>query len=377
MKHKFYVIFILITYVLLSSCERIKDENTNVYENILTGKHIELEMVSNFIIEENSNQFIGTFLFVKHRMGSLVLADYLNPILFFIDKTNGKVRKIIKFKFGKGPGEVIKIGSFEILNDKIYISDMGNFRWSVFDTSGNFIFTARPFSDLPKKINEKQKGKYVGNGNIMDIYENKIYNCVIETEYNRDLQQQNSKAIAILDSSLNIIKVFGRYDKIFGEVKSYFINPQITISEDGYIYFTQAPTYRIYKYDKDGNYIKTFGVKGKFRIIDKDIPSNLPISEIMTRTLQFSVSDAIFTFKSFVLHQFLDRTEKLYETRDLLDNNYYLKVYDKNGNYFQSDIKLPGWLMTVDNDGLLYIYEKNEPGNRQIGVYRIKLVDDL
>lgn len=376
MKHKFYVIFILITYVLLSSCERIKDENTNVYENILTGKRIELDMVSNFIIEENSNQFIGTFLFVKHRMGSLVLADYLNPILFFIDKTNGKVRKIIKFKFGKGPGEVIKIGSFEILNDKIYISDMGNFRWSVFDTSGNFIFTARPFSDLPKKINEKQKGKYVGNGNIMDIYENKIYNCVIETEYNRDLQQQNSKAIAILDSSLNIIKVFGCYDKIFGEVKSYFINPQITISEDGYIYFTQAPTYRIYKYDKDGNYIKTFGVKGKFKIIDKDIPSNLPISEIMKRTLQFSVSDAIFTFKGFVLHQFLDRTEKLYETRDLLDNNYYLKVYDKNGNYFQSDIKLPGWLMTVDNDGLLYIYEKNEPGNRQIGVYRIKLVDD-
>ncbi|MBI5660539.1 MAG: hypothetical protein HZC46_00145 [Ignavibacterium album] len=368
-----YLIFVM----FLTYCDKKEDTKIDVYENTLKGKHIEIKKINKFIIKETRDSFIGTFLFTKYRNNNLVLADYLKPQIFFIDKANGEILKKIEFKFGKGPGEVIKIGSFEILKGRIYISDMGNFRWSVFDTSGNYIFSARPFSDTPRKLDQKQKGKYEGNGNIMEAYKDKIYNCIIESEYNRDLQQHNSKAIAILDTSLNIVKVFGHFDKIFGEFKTYFINPMLSITEDGNIYFTQAPTYRIYKYDKDGNYLKTFGIKGKFRMIEKDIPSNLPIPEIMKKTLEFSVSDAIFSSpKGLVLHQFLDRTEKLYETRDLLDNNYYLKVYDINGNYIESDIKLPGMLMTVDDIGNLYVYEKNEPGNRTIGVYEIKIVDN-
>lgn len=376
MKIKLFLILPMV--IFLSSCEKKVESNTEVYENTISSKHAELKKINNFKIEETPTSFIGTFLFVKYRNGKLVIADYLIPQLFFIDKSNGKVIKRIKFNIGKGPGEVVKIGSFEILGNRIYISDTGNLRWSVFDTVGNFIMLSRPFSDIPKtSLKEKQSGTYEGNGNVMDIYKDKIYNCIIESEYNRDLQQHHSKTIAILDSSLNIIKVFGIMDRIFGEVKNYFINPMITISKDGYIYHTQAPTYRIYKYDIKGNYLKTFGIKGKFRIIDKDIPSNLPIPEIIKRTLEFSVSDAIFSSPNgYVLYQFVDRTENLYETRNLLDNEYYLKVYDDSGNYIASDLKLPGWLISVDDEGKLYIYEKNEPGNRIIGVYEIKFIDD-
>jgi len=375
---KLKLLIIIIVVIFLNSCEKKEELKSEVYENTVEGKHAEIIKINSFKIEENPESFIGTFLFVKYRNGKLVLADYLKPQLFFIDKSNGKILKKINFKFGKGPGEVIKIGSFDILEDRIYISDMGNLRWAVFDTVGNFVMTARPFSDAPKtNLNEKQIGTYEGNGNIMDIYKDKIYNCIIESDYNRDLQQHHSKTIAILDSSLNIIKVFGVMDKIFGELKNYFINPMITISKEGYIYHTQAPTYRIYKYDIDGNHLITFGIKGKFRIIDKDIPSNLSIPEIIKRSLEFSVSDAIFSSpKGYVLYQFLDRTENLYETRNLLDNNYYLKVYDVNGNYISSDVKLPGWLISVDDDGNLYIYEKDEPGNRTIGVYELKIADD-
>lgn len=179
MKIKLIIYFTFV--IFLSYCNIKNDTKIEFYENTLKGKYVEIKKINSFIIKETKDSFIGTFLFTKYRNNSLVIADYLNPQIFFIDKSNGKVLKKIKFKFGKGQGEVIKIGSFEILKDRIYISDMGNFRWSVFDTSGNYIFTARPFSDIPRKLDPKQKGKYEGNGNIMEVYKDKIYNCIIES----------------------------------------------------------------------------------------------------------------------------------------------------------------------------------------------------
>jgi|SRR5690606_32088465 len=367
--------FILIILIFLISCNEDERRDNNFYENVVKGKTVVLKKVRQFVIREKSDSFIGNFLFVKYRMNYLVIADYLQPILFFIDKSNGQIVKTIKFKRGRGPGEVLKIGSFEILKNRIYISDMGNFRWSVFDTSGNYIMTANPFVDAPKTSSEEKKGGYEGNGNIMDIYEDKIYNCIIEAKYNRDLHQHKSKALVILDSTLTIKKSFGFMDEIFGKFKTYFINAMLTVDDNGYIFFTQAPTYRIYKFYKDGSFIKAFGIQGKFRMIEEDIPTNLAIPEIIKKTLTFSVSDAIFSYpKGYVLHQFLDRTEKLYETNNLLDNNYYLKVYDTEGNYINSDLKLPGWLISVDEKGLLYIYENNEPENRIVGIYELNTI---
>ncbi|CUT02828.1 hypothetical protein JGI17_11612 [Candidatus Kryptonium thompsonii] len=50
-------------------------------------------------------------------------------------------------------------------------------------------------------------------------------------------------------------------------------------------------------------------------------------------------------------------------------------MYDLDGNYIPSDIELPGILLDVDDEGRLYIYESDEPGNRVIGIYELKVVD--
>ncbi|CUT05028.1 hypothetical protein [Candidatus Kryptobacter tengchongensis] len=52
-----------------------------------------------------------------------------------------------------------------------------------------------------------------------------------------------------------------------------------------------------------------------------------------------------------------------------------MKVYDLEGNYIPSDIRLPGILLVVDKDGRCYIYESDEPGNKVIGIYELKVVD--
>lgn len=372
---KIYLLLFIIA-LLLNSCKEKGNSNIEVYENIVKGKKVELRKIQHFVIKEDSTSYIGLFIFAKYRNGRLVLSDFLEPNLFFIDKNNGEIIKKIKFKKGKGPGEVIKIEHFEIINDRIYISDMGNFRWSIYDTSGNFIKSIRPFSDKPIKKDEVVEG-YLSNASVMETYNNKIYCCIIEAKYYRELQQHKSKAIAILDSSLKVVKVFGFMDEIFGKLKAYFIRARLAIDKEGCIYYTQAPTYRIYKYDSEGNFIKGFGVKGKYRMIQEDVPFNISAQEFRKKILNSSFSDAIFSFSNnYILYQFLDHTDKLYETNSFLDNKYYLKVYDTDGNYFPSDIKLPGWLIAVDDENKLYIYENDEPGNRIVGVYELKIVKD-
>lgn len=365
-----FSLFLVVT-ILFIACSEDRQFTENVYQNSLKQKKAELNKLGQFVIKEDSSSFIGRVSNVKFRQGKIVLADIVQPALFFID-TKGNIVKILRWKKGEGPGEIKRIGEFEILNDRLYISDNVNLRWSVFDIDGNFIKTTRIFKD-PRSKND---ASYYDAGRMLG-WGNKLFNCIVEVKYNRELNQHKSKSIAIIDTTLVIEKVFGFMDEIYSRFKIYILAPAMTIDKNGFIYFTQRPTYKIYKYDSNGNFLKVFGVKSKFRVIDEDLPGNLSVNEINKKAKKFSNTEGLFSSpKGYILHQFVELNDKFFETRSFIDRLNYLKVYDLEGNYINSEIELPGVLMTIDEEGKLYIYEKDIPGNRTIGVYELKIVDD-
>ncbi len=362
-KNKIWILFFVIIFI---SCN--KNDNKEIYENIITDKRIKIKFIRSIKIGEDSTSIIGKFRNVKFYDGQIVIADLIKPTLFFMDKNSGNITKQISWTIGKGPGEIMKIANFEIVQKKIYISDMGNFRWSVYDSCGKFIQSKKPFYDPLSRVS----GKYSENSGVSVSYSNRIFVGIIEPKYNRPYHQSKSKAIAILDTSLVIKKTFGFMDKIYETYNISNSYPTLTITNNGFIYFAQQPSYKIYKYDLFGNYIKVFGVKKKFKEIDENLPpfiSRAKASKIMKK---FSHTDALFsTNDEFIYHQYGELSDKFLKSKSPIDRNYFLKVYDSDGNYIPSDIKLPGRILTIGDENELYIYESDEPFNRIIGVYKI------
>jgi len=367
MLYKPFLTFLII--IIFTACVDIKNNGVQIFNNTYNTKKASLNRIDSFVIQEDSSFYIGMFGNVKFRKGRMVIADRLRPALYYIN-LNGKNNKTLIWEKGSGPGEVYAIESFEILGDRIYISDMGNRRWSIFDSTGTFIRSAKPFAD-PKSSTQ---GLYYENGGIMEVYENNIYTTIIEVQYSRPSEYNNSKTIVQLDSSLTINNAFGFVDNIYKQYNIYMPTPALTIDYKGYIYFTQVPTFRIYRFDSKGNFLKAFGVQGKFRMIDEDISAYQSIREINRQAQKFSHTVGIFsTPHGYLLFQFADLTDEFFVSRSLLDRKNYLKVYDEKGNYIPSDIRLPGIILTIDNNGSIYIYENDTPEMRRIGIYKLEI----
>lgn len=364
-----YLITLIFVVVLVSCNEK---NEIKLFTEEITGKKVELVKIDSIKISEDSTSFIGKFLDVKYRNNSIVIADITQPAIFFYNN-RGKLIKHLKWRTGEGPDEILRIGNFEIIDGKIYISDIGNFRWAIFDTNGVLIKVGRPFSDPREKNNQL----IYENGSIIEHFGNEIFTAIIEAKYNRDLYQHKSKSIAKLDTNLTIKQIFGVIDEIYGKYKIYITGPTMAIDPKGYIYFSQLATYKIYKYNLEGKLVKVFGYKGNFKEFAEDLSSNLSWNDIIKITKKYSsTADLFVSNKGYLLHQYIETTDAFFESRSLLDRLNYLKVYTLDGRYIKSDILLKGVLLTTNENGDLLILENDEPGNRTIGVYELKIVYD-
>lgn len=354
--------------LLLISCNDSGEQKSEIYENEKDDVRVELTKINDFLIKEDSSAYIGRFRSAKYWNDYIVISDMLRPELFFITK-DGRIEKKLKWAKGKGPGEISRIGNFEIIDGKIYISDIGNFRWSIFTIDGKFIKSSRPFHD-PR---EKQVGKYSENANIMISSGNKIFVSIIEVKFFQE--QYKSKSIAVLDTSLKIIKTFGLMDDIYRRYDIYDATAFLTADKYNNIYYSQMPTYYISKYDSSGKLIKTFGKQGSFKQINEDLPAYLPSEEIREKFLKFSVAGELFALPSgFILQQCTNLTEEFFNTRSLVDRNNFVKIYNLEGDYIKSDFRIKGFILTTDDEGYIYIYENDEPGNRRIGIYKLTVI---
>lgn len=356
-----YITIFVIFVLTLLGCGREKE--IKVYESILQDKVARLDKIGEIHIKEAKNKYIGDFRpgTTIIRFGKFFIADRFYPKIWVINM-DGRIEKHIGGKLGKGPGEIIEIGSFDVTdNGLVYIFDQGNRRISCFDTAGNFYFSFQfPSEVIPDVKNIK-------------VYGDKILFGALESRYSGLYEKHKSRILAVFDLKGNFVEMFGIADKVYQ--RFHYGGPTARIDFDslGRIYVAQWATYRIYRYDTNFRLDKIFGVKGLFREAKEDIPIDaiMNIPKLMRELMKSSGTGSLRVKNGYVFYSFHDLTEKTVATKNYLYNDMYLKVYDIEGNYIKSDIKLSGEFLDVDNGGRVYIYESNEPGKRRIGVYRL------
>jgi len=338
-----------------------------VYERVIEGKEVILERVGEIYVKETGDKFIGDFRpdAVIIRWGKFFAADRYYPKIWVIGM-DGRIEKYIGGKLGKGPGELVEIGNFDVSDDGfIYIFDQGTRRVSCFDTSGRFHFSFQFPSDIVPDIG------------VIRVYGDRILCGAVESKYLNPYKKYRSRVVAVFDLRGNFVDMFGVRDEIYKRFHYGGATPEIAFDSLGRIYIAQWATYRIYRYNSNFKLERVFGFKGMFREPEEDIPMDVAmnIRKLMRELMKSSETGSLRVWKGYLFYEFFNLTERTIETRNYLYNDRYLKVYDLDGNYIRSDIKLSGKFLDV-YDGNIYIYESNEPGRRRIGVYRLRIEDN-
>ncbi len=291
----------------------------------------------------------------------MIILDRIGVKIFFIDIASGAIIRSIG-RIGRGPGEMLEIVDFDVSNSGIFVYDQISRRISRFDVNSReflYSFPAPPSNLLPTSR--------------IKVRGDKIYFGVAEAKYGEDIYK--SRSIAVFDFKGNLLNLFGVWDEIHKTFK-YGGGSIISFDYDrfGNIYSADWKSYSIYKYDSSYKLVKVFGYQGIFRMPVEDIDPFLPYPEITKRLMKSSSTMWIIVSGDYVYHHFYDATEEGVKTRNPLRFKNYLRVYDLDGNYIPPDIELPGVLLDVD-DGKLYIHKSDEPENKVIGIYRLKVID--
>ncbi len=360
---KFATIIFLI--VILSGCKR--SQKGEYFQNkILENKRAEIEKVGEIKIEETENNLIGMLklfeVYLKEKI--ILIGDHI-----FCDmkiySINGKLIKKIGRK-GEGPGEFKDVNGVALDHEYYYVSDGALRRISTFNKDGLFQKSIKVQTDI-----------WFDTGEVI-VRNNKIYMNSFETKYKVFWENHLTKQIAVLDTSGKILYHFGSYPEIYKKYKLMWTQPRFDLDEDDNTYISSSQTWQLAKYDLDGNLIKFFGVKGSnFIEIKESFRGNETIKELHDLGIKYSFTTELEYGGNFIYQQYSKINEKFIKSRSLSDRDSFLMVYTKDGEYIKSDIKLPGGgMLDVDDEGIIYIELSDEPGNRIIGKYKLKIVDE-
>lgn len=267
---------------------------------------------------------------------------------------------------GEGPGEFRDVrGGITVLNDTLIIIDLALQRVNLFQTEGEFI---RSFQ-FPASLHY--------TGSLAELFEvdSTLVMPVYENKYAPIEEYHKSRTIAFLNLEGNIQQLIGKHPEEYSRFNMYSPNVSITIDNNNHIYQLSHASPVIHTYNETGELLNRFGVAGEhYQAVSFDYSPNMPIEEIERLALKKSSTSNIHWLTSgYILHEYLNITEESQTKRDPMLHERYIQVYTDDGIYIPSDIPLPGVLLTVDEDGLLYILTDHTPGNRTIDVYELHI----
>jgi len=307
----------------------------------------------------NDNEFIRPSGIVIDFKNNIFVSDTGNNCIKKFDQ-NGK----FLLKFGRrGYGNSEFINPYHVIVDKkgnIYVVDVGNNAVKKFDNNGNFILKIdTDLSSVSDVAIDTNENIYIADFDSRCI---KIFNKdgkfqrIFKTkeEFIRPvcISISNLGEIAIFDSETGILKI---YDKNEQNIIQYNISKKynywfgwlydIAIDKDENIYATFFRRDIIVKYDKDGNYVESYGGNG--------------------------TADGLFKSPRGIA---IDNLGKIY-IADLFNNR--IQIYSNEGKFLScfENINYPMYL-TIDKENNIYA---GDTGNGTIKKYSSdgKLLDEF
>jgi DNA-binding beta-propeller fold protein YncE len=170
--------------------------------------------------------------------GNVYVADYSTG---FIKKYDPSYKWLLTFsEYGSLPGQNMKSEFMDILDDRLYLPDIGNHRVNVFDLAGTPLFQFGSLGDGPGQLNNPEAAKFSSDG--------KLY--VTDLKNNR---------VQVFDAEGKPLMSWGRAGSGAGELKA---PAGLAFDRHDNVYVTEMGNNRVQVFDKTGKHLTMWGTKG-------------------------------------------------------------------------------------------------------------------
>ncbi len=310
-------IFIIVSFILIvfQGCEERKKI-----------KHFDL-LASKKTIGVYGGNYRGVFSFRVDKEGSVYIG---NGKKVCIDKYERNGKYLYSFgRRGNGPGEFQWV-PFICFDNNLNLYAINNNKLQIFNKNGIFKKSV--------KIPDNPEWGYLQN--IEYVYENKVI-----------LTYENSFRYRFVLYDFNTVeeRILLRDEKKYSEKAMKFHNllarftPAIFVDKDGNIYIADSVDYKIYIFDKNGKYKRTF--EKKYRHIKIDLAKDFILPNIKSKRLLKELKSGITLIKMAIkkiggiYENYPDiiglniDNNKIYiwsSKRDINGYGYIVDIYNKN-----------------------------------------------
>lgn len=312
------------------------------------------------VLHYTDSMFVGRlYSFAVFRDGRLSVGDNLHSEVKIFSR-DGKFIKSISRK-GSGPGETRSL-QWHCIDDsgRVWISDYGLRRVSVYDTSGS----------VQGMWSVLENCDYCHFRNKIRVVNNRIYLALIRTKPNSVKPGDISSLVTAFDTFHKPIAEYGKYDH---NVEDYSVEPTYSFDLDssGNFYLAHDFSNVIWKSSADGKTMKGFYYPvNEYRPIKDPPPKYGGRKEWAAWYASTTAVGTMEIVGKYLFVSFANRDLEYSTSYDIRYSHEYLQVFDLDGNCLVDLLESPGKFLSSDDVGILYFLEAEEPERMVISKYR-------
>ncbi|GEM_PF-5793464 len=357
---KIPILLILIAMPTVGCDKENNEDLAETYSRKLNIKY-SFQMIDRVVVNYTDSFFIARPRSVAvFKNGRLSFGDGLDRAVKIASST-GKWEKRISRK-GSGPGETQSL-AWHCIDEtgRVWISDYGLRRVSVYDTNGSVLDTWSPIEScedctfLTGMIRVVGKRLYIGitRGSYLPV---KVDNI--------------SSLVTAFDLKHKRIAEYGGYQQIIEDYSVVLAHYVFNVDSSGNLYFVHDHSYDIWKYSPDGKILKRFNYPVKaYRPIATPRPTRGGPKKIEEWYTTMTTTGNLEIVGKYLFISFVNKDQEYAENPDLRYRHEYLQVFDLDGNCFVDYLEVPGQFLCKDDANVLYFLEEDEPDRLVISKY--------